>query len=121
MSPLLPLFQIAEAGKFRRRKCRESVRGINGVVLDLYDPRGKSLSGGERERYMQKGKMKEQAITVDNDDGSDEEESEYGIMNEFTTAKLQSAPPPPSPPIDIPFISLISVIAFRFTLLFFTR
>ncbi|KAI9078262.1 hypothetical protein K1719_039764 [Acacia pycnantha] len=70
--------------------------------------------------------MKEQAITVDNDDGSDEEESEYAcvrvigrryleavccwIMNEFTTAKLQSAPPPPSPPIDIPFISLISVI-----------
>ncbi|KAI9117157.1 hypothetical protein K1719_011323 [Acacia pycnantha] len=30
------------------------------------------------ERYMQKGKMKEQAITVDNDDGGGEEESEYG-------------------------------------------
>ncbi|KAI9074881.1 hypothetical protein K1719_043189 [Acacia pycnantha] len=163
MSPLLPLFHIAEAGKFRRRKCRESVRGINGVVLDLYDPyycrhleiglslcrevyaaenepkigvnllvvfhncaKKRKIDFRRRTRYMQKGKMKEQAITVDNDDGSDEEESEYAcvrvigrryleavccwIMNEFTTAKLQSAPPPPSPPIDIPFISLISVI-----------
>ncbi|KAI9121201.1 hypothetical protein K1719_008234 [Acacia pycnantha] len=43
------------------------------------------------ERYMQKGKMKEQAITVDNDDGGGEEESEYGIMYEFEDAKLQSA------------------------------